>query len=189
MCRVLSVSPAGFYASVRRSLSEHALKDQMLREMIVQVHQTSRRTYGSPRVHRQLKADGIAVGEKRVARLMREGGIKAKQHRNFRLTTNSSHAHPIAPNILNRQFSPEATEGPDRIWVSDLTYVWTDEGWLYLSAILDLCSRYVVGWSMRHTMERFSPFRRCRWPWQGAVLYRECFITPTGGSMPRLTTG
>lgn len=154
MCRVLSVSSSGFYASERRSPSEHALKDQMLRQKIVEVHQTSRRTYGSPRVHRELKANGIAVGAKRVARLMREGGIKAKQRRRFVVTTDSCHAHPIPPNVLNRQFSPESTEGLNRVWVSDITYVWTNEGWLYFSAILDLCSRFVVGWSMRHTMER-----------------------------------
>jgi transposase InsO family protein len=154
MCRVLSVSPAGFYASMRRSLSRHALTDQMLSQEIIEAHRISRRTYGSPRVHRELKAKGIAVGEKRVARLMQQGGIKAKHSRRFRVTTDSSHAHPIAPNVLNRQFSPEETQGLNRVWVSDITYVWTNEGWLYLSAILDLCSRFVVGWSMRHTMER-----------------------------------
>jgi putative transposase len=154
MCRVLSVSPSGFYASERRSPCEHVLKDQMLRKEILEAHRKSRRTYGSPRVHRELKANGIAVGEKRVARLMRQGGIKGKQRRRFRVTTDSSHAHPVPPNVLNRQFSPEPTEGLNRVWVSDITYVWTNEGWLYLSAILDLCSRSVVGWSMRHTMEK-----------------------------------
>ncbi len=153
MCRVLGVSPSGFYASERRSPCEHALKDQMLSKAILEAHRKSRRTYGSPRVHRELKADGIAVAEKRVARLMRQGGIKGKQRRKFRVTTDSSHAHPVPPNILNRQFSPESTEGLNRVWVSDITYVWTNEGWLYLSAILDLCSRAVVGWSMRQTME------------------------------------
>lgn len=154
MCRVLSVSPSGFYASERRSPSEHALKDQMLSREILRAHKKSRRTYGSPRVHRELKANGIAVGEKRVARLMRQGGIKGKQRRRFRVTTDSSHTHPVPPNVLNRQFSPESAEGLNRVWVSDITYVWTNEGWLYLSAILDLCSRFVVGWSMRHTMDK-----------------------------------
>ena len=154
MCRVLRVSRAGFYASIKRSLSQHAMTDQMLSEEILKAHRASRRTYGSPRVHRELKDQGIAVGEKRVARLMREAGIRAKQPRRFRVTTNSSHAHPLAPNVLNRQFSPESTDGLNRVWVSDITYVWTNEGWLYLSAILDLCSRFVVGWSMQHTMER-----------------------------------
>lgn len=154
MCRVLRVSRAGFYASIKRSLSQHAMTDQMLSEEILKAHRASRRTYGSPRVHRELKDQGIAVGEKRVARLMREAGIRAKQPRRFRVTTNSSHPHPLAPNVLNRQFSPESTHGLNRVWVSDITYVWTNEGWLYLSAILDLCSRFVVGWSMQHTMER-----------------------------------
>jgi transposase InsO family protein len=126
----------------------------MLSREILEAHKKSRRTYGSPRVHHELRANGIAVGEKRVARLMREGGIRGKQRRKFQVTTDSSHTHPIPPNILNRRFSPESTEGPNRVWVSDITYVWTNEGWLYLAAILDLCSRFVVGWSMWQTMER-----------------------------------
>lgn len=154
MCRVLRVSRAGFYASIKRSLSQHAMTDQMLSEEILKAHRASRQTYGSPRVHRELKDQGIAVGEKRVARLMREAGIRAKQPRRFRVTTNSSHPNPIAPNTLNRQFSPESTEGLNRVWVSDITYVWTNEGWLYLSVILDLCSRFVVGWSMQQAIDR-----------------------------------
>jgi putative transposase len=154
MCRVLRVSRSGFYASIKRTLSRHAMTDQMLSEAILKAHRASRRTYGSPRVHQELKDQGIAVGEKRVARLMREAGIRAKQPRRFRVTTNSSHAHPLAANVLNRQFSPESTEGLNRVWVSDITYVWTNEGWLYLSVILDLCSRFLVGWSMQQTIDR-----------------------------------
>ncbi len=116
--------------------------------MVIEIelsHKASDRTYGSPRVHEDLQEQGIRCGRKRVARLMRENGIRAKQARRFKATTDSDHNDPVAPNLLDREFHVDV---PDRVWVADLTYIWTREGWLYLAVILDLFSRRVVGWSM-----------------------------------------
>lgn len=153
MCRVLKVSKAGYYAWVNRPPSGHAVDDEQLAEAIKVIHSTSRGTYGSPRVHEELKAQGKQHGEKRVARIMREEGIRAKTPRRFRVTTDSKHAHPIAPNSLARQFAVEQVATADRVWVGDITYLTTREGWLYLAIVLDLASRRVIGWAMRHTLE------------------------------------
>ena len=122
-------------------------------EEIRSIHQTSRRTYGSPRVHEELKAQGKRHGEKRIARLMRDSGIRAKTRRRFRVTTDSRHGHPVAPNQLDRQFAVARGEAPNRVWVGDITYLPTREGWLYLAVVLDLGSRRVIGWAMRHTLD------------------------------------
>lgn len=151
LCRVLEVSKAGYYAWVKRPPSTRAREDAALVTTIRDIHQESGRTYGSPRVHRELRAQGVRHGEKRIARLMRRAGIRAKTVRRFRVTTQSDHPHPVAPNVLERQFS-ETT--PDRVWVGDITYLSTREGWLYLAVVLDLATRRVIGWSMRHTLER-----------------------------------
>jgi len=154
MCRMLQVSRSGFYAWIKRPLSERAREDQRLRLHVRASHRRSRGRYGSPRIHQDLKVQGEQTSEKRVARLMREEGLRGKQRRNHRMTTDSRHAHPIAENILNRQFEPTQVEGPDQVWVSDITYVPTREGWLYLAIVLDLAARVVVGWSMSDSMER-----------------------------------
>lgn len=145
LCSVLEVSPSGFYAWRKRPLSARASSDAQLALQVTAVHKRSRRTYGSPRIHRDLRARGVRVGRKRVARLMRENGLEARRKRRFRRTTDSKHGHPIAPNILARNF--DVTE-PDRVWVTDVTAIWTLEGWLFLAAMLDLYSRRVVGWAM-----------------------------------------
>lgn len=108
-------------------------------------HEDSRGRYGSPRVHAALGAHGRRVGRKRVARLMRSMGLSARRRRRFRRTTDSAQAFPVAPNLLDRNFTASA---PDRAWLADLTYIWTVEGWLYLAVVLDLFSRRVVGWTM-----------------------------------------
>jgi transposase InsO family protein len=108
-------------------------------------HEASRSRYGSPRVHAELRAHGRRIGRKRVARLMRGMGLAARRRRRFRRTTDSVHAFPVAPNLLGREFQASA---PDRVWLADITYIWTAEGWLCLAAVLDLFSRQVVGWSM-----------------------------------------
>lgn len=156
MCRVLSVSCSGFYAALRRERSERRRADERLAAEIRLLHGKSRhyKTYGSPRVHQELKGSGTLVSEKRVARVMREEGIRAKGSRKFRVTTNSSHDHPVAPNLLDRRFSLDEVRSPNRVWASDITYVPTHEGWLYLAVVLDLSSRRVVGWSMKHTLEK-----------------------------------
>lgn len=109
------------------------------------VHERSRRTYGSPRVTAELHAQGVGCSENRVARLMRLNGIQSKRRRKYRVTTNSKHNHPVAPNLLAREFT---VDHPNAVWVSDITYIWTSEGWLYLAGVVDLYSRMVVGWSM-----------------------------------------
>lgn len=153
MCRVLAVSPAGFYAAQRRAPSARAQRDQALRLKVREAHRKSRRRYGAPRVHAELTAQGEAVGRKRVARLMREDGLVGRRPRRFVRTTDSRHADPVAPNVLARHFGVQQVAGPDRVWVSDITYVPTREGWLYLASVLDLASRRVVGWAMRDTLE------------------------------------
>jgi transposase InsO family protein len=115
-------------------------------------HERSRRTYGAPRVHRALQAEGLRVSKKRVARLMKEDGLVARKPKRGVRTTDSHHAHPIARNLLDRQFDVNGVQ-VNRVWVSDLTYVPTREGWLYLAIVLDLASRRVVGWAMDHTLE------------------------------------
>jgi putative transposase len=117
------------------------------------VHRKSGRTYGSPRVHEELKAEGLACGQKRVERLMREDGLRAKKKRRFRRATDSAHAHPIHPNRLERRSAVQEVDGVDRVWVSDITYLPTRAGWLYLAVVLDLKSRALVGWAMRNTLE------------------------------------
>jgi putative transposase len=145
MCRCLQVSRAGFYAWVRRPPSERALENQRLLARVREAHDQSRRTYGSPRVHQALLANGHRAGRHRVARLMREAGLRPRQKRRWVRTTNSRHNEPVAPNTLARRFTRSA---PDEAWASDITYLATAEGWLYLAVVLDLFSRRVVGWAM-----------------------------------------
>jgi putative transposase len=151
LCRVLEVTRSGFYAWQTRDPSEHVLDDQKLALEIAAIHKASGDTYGSPRVHAELLAKGLEVSRKRVARLMRELGIKSRRKRRFKATTDSRHHLPVADNILDRKFEVAA---PDVAWVTDITYVWTDEGWLYLAAILDLFSRRVVGLAMSERIDR-----------------------------------
>ncbi len=143
MCRVLGVSVSGFYAWRKRPMPERAKVDARLAVEVAASHKRSRGRYGSPRVHADLRAGGVRVGRKRVERLMREQGLQARRRRRFKKTTDSAHGQPIAPNVLERDFE---TSAPNEVWVTDVTYVWTDEGWLYLAAIIDLFARRVVGW-------------------------------------------
>lgn len=162
MCRVLQVSRSGFYAWEKRPLSEHAQTDRRLLLHIRVSHKRSRGRYGSPRVYQDLKDEGEQTSEKRVARLMREDGLRGRQRRKFRTTTNSRHAHPVADNILDRKFGLEQVTEPNQVWASDITYVPTREGWLYLAIVLDLAARVVVGWSMSDTLERTVVLRAIR---------------------------
>ena len=153
MCAVLKASKAGYYAWRNRKPSDRDKRDTEIAEKIVEIHRTSRKTYGSPRIHRALRKVGVSCGRKRVARLMRESKIEGRQRKRFRRTTDSNHEHPIAENVLNRRFVPREIGAPNVAWAGDITYIWTMEGWLYLAVVLDLFSRRVIGWSMRHTME------------------------------------
>ena len=151
LCRVMAVSPSGYYASQGRRASQHARDDQELSKQIAAIHHGSRRRYGSPRVHADLKASGARVGRKRVARLMRENRLVARCRRRFRTTTDSKHSFPIAPNLLERNFTSVC---PNESWVTDITFLWTLQGWLYLAVILDLFSRRVVGWATSRNVDR-----------------------------------
>jgi putative transposase len=145
MCEQLEVSRSGFYAWKWRPESLRQQEEQQLAEEVAQVHQESRGTYGSPRVHAEMRARGRKVSRKRVARLMKKQKLQARKRRRSVRTTDSNHSNPVAPNVLERDFSPDK---PNSTWATDITYVWTGEGWLYLAVVLDLFSRMVVGWSM-----------------------------------------
>jgi len=146
MCRVLAVSPAGYYAWRSRPKSKRAVENEQLTERVKRAFVASRQTYGSPRITHELRAEGIRVGRHRVARLMRQSLLRATLRRRWAVrTTDSRHSQPIAPNLLAREFR---VEQPNRVWAGDITYLPTREGWLYLAVVLDLCSRKVVGWSM-----------------------------------------
>ena len=149
MCRVLEVSKAGYYAWRARPLCARVQENHVLRQRIRQIHATVQGRYGSPRVRMELRALGFRCGKHRVARLMRADGLRAKSTRRFRTTTQSAHTHAVAPNRLARRFAPAPVVQPDQVWVADITYVPTREGWLYLAVILDLASRRVVGWALR----------------------------------------
>ena len=151
LCRVLAVSASGYYASLVRSVSRHARRDEELLKHVRTSHHTSKKRYGSPRVHADLKASGKKVGRKRVARLMQKDGLVAITRRRFRKTTDSKHDFPIAPNLLGRDFTAAK---PNASWVTDITFIWTLQGWLYLAVIIDLFSRRVVGWATSRNVDR-----------------------------------
>jgi putative transposase len=145
ICKVLEVSPSGYYAWKRRPESAHSRVDRRLRKDIRVIFEESRETYGTPRVHDELRDLGIRCSRKRVARLMKEDQLVPKKARRFRVTTISAPSHEKAPNILNRQFQVDA---PDTAWAGDITYLWTPDGWLYLAVLLDLYSRRVISWAL-----------------------------------------
>lgn len=145
MCRVLEVSVSGYYAWCQRCPSERSKANAELSRQIEQVHRTHGQIYGSPRIHAVLKTQGMRCGRKRIARLMRQARLNAKPTRHRTDTKDSRHEHPIAENVLGRDFTAKA---PNTKWVADITGVWTSEGWLYLAAILDMYSRFIVGWAM-----------------------------------------
>jgi len=148
MCRVLQVSRAGYYAWRARPQSARRQADGLLRARIRRIHAAVHGRYGSPRVRMELRALGIPCGRKRVARLMRAEGLRARSGRRYRARTPADHARPVWPNVLGRQFAPAAHPVPDRTWVADLTFIPTWEGWAYLAVLLDLATRQVVGWAL-----------------------------------------
>jgi putative transposase len=150
MCRVLRVSPSGFHAWLGRPESDRSKRHRCLLVDIRAVSKRTRQSYGSPRIHAELVDLGHKVGRHQVADIMRQNGVRARRKKKFRVTTDSNHDHPIAPNILDRDFSADA---PNQAWVGDITYVWTKEGWLFLAVLLDLFSRRVVGWATSDTID------------------------------------
>lgn len=145
LCQVLQVSESGYYAWRKRGPSVRKRADEVLGRRIEDAYQNNRQVYGSPRLHAELKEQGVHCGRKRVARLMRERGINAKPRRRKMKTTDSNHNNPVAPNLLKRDFTADA---PNTRWVADITGIETREGWLYLAALVDIYSRFVVGWAM-----------------------------------------
>ena len=155
LCDVLGVSPAGYYAWRSRSESRRSAANRDLVDDIKRVHRDTKGRYGSPRIHIELKAQGRGVSRGRIERLMRHHGIRAIMTRPRRVrTTDSRHGLPIAPNLLDRNFTAAA---PNRIWLADITYIETDQGWLYLAAVMDLYSRRIVGWAMEDHLRAELP--------------------------------
>ena len=150
LCSVLDVSRSGYYAWCTRPPSQRAIEDAELAEDIRNIHDSSKQRYGSPRIHEELTANDVRVGRKRVARLMKERGLSARIKQRFVKTTDSKHDFPVAPNLLERDFTADA---PNEVWVGDITYLDTREGWLYLAVLIDLYSRRVVGWAMSERID------------------------------------
>ena len=148
---MLQVSPSGYYAWRKRPKSNRSTQNEQLVQQIKGIHQQSRQTYGSPRVHNELKDQGVTCSENRVAKLMRQHGIAVEKRRKFIRTTDSKHSLPIAPNRLNQCFE---VDRPDVVWTTDITYIYTGQGWLYLAVVIDLFSRRIVGWSMAPSLGR-----------------------------------
>lgn len=157
LCRAMGVTRGGYYSWLRRRPSARDHGNVVLLSQIRRVYAESRQNYGSPRVHDQLQDEGIHCGRKRVERLMRENDIRAKSAKKFKpTTTDSKHNLPVAPNLLDRKFERGQ---PNEAWVADLTYIPTEEGWLYLAAIMDLFSRRIVGWAVGDRISRHLPLR------------------------------
>lgn len=152
LCKALDVTRSGYYAWLGRGKSSRERTNEELSVRIVEIHKASRGTYGCPRIQAELKSQGHRVSRRRVARLMRNQGIRVRRRKRWTpRTTDSNHRLPVAPNLLDRAFERSA---PNQAWVGDITYVRTDEGWLYLATLLDLYSRKVVGWSMSDKIDR-----------------------------------
>jgi transposase InsO family protein len=176
MCRVLRVSPGGYYDWRGRPQSRSAARRDALVVTIKAIHVEVKARYGSPRIHAELVARGSPCCVNTVARLMRREGVAAKTRRKFRVTTDSNHGRPVAENVLDRRFEPEA---PDRAWTADITYVATAQGWLYLAAVEDLYSRRIVGWSMssrigsRLVVDALEMALAARRPGEGLVAHSD----------------
>ncbi len=151
MCDVLGVSPSGYFAWQGRPACRRQQEDMVLLAHVRSAFALSNGTYGSPRMTRELRDDGLEVGRRRTARLMRDNGLKARQKRRFKRTTDSQHAWPVAPNLIDQDFRAER---PDQKWGADISYVWTREGWLYLAVVIDLFARRVVGWAAGDRLHR-----------------------------------
>jgi transposase InsO family protein len=154
LCRLLAVTRQGYYAFAKRPLSSRLQEERSIRERLRVLHTESDGTYGSPRMLRALQSEGIRVGKRRIERALRSMGLRGRQRRRWRVTTRANPAHPVVDNALARDFTASR---PDEKWVTDISYVWTDEGWCYLAVILDLFSRAVVGWSMDTTLSTQLP--------------------------------
>jgi putative transposase len=158
-CRLFGVSMSGYYAWKRRQPSRRQYDDMILLAHVRNHFALSHETYGSPRMHAELKADGVSGGRHRIARLMRDNGMKALQKRRYKKTTDSDHGGPVAPNVLDQDFSADA---PNQKWGADISYIWTVEGWLYLAVVVDLHSRRIIGWATSDRMKKDLAMRALR---------------------------
>ncbi len=149
MCRMLGVTRSGYYHYKKHRYIQRKIENKVILELILQIWKKSHQTYGYRRIHAELRSQGLRINRKRVLRLMRENSITAKMKKKFRKTTDSNHSNYVSPNLLNQNFNVAL---PNTVWIADITYISTHEGWLYLSVILDLYSRKVVGWSMSNRM-------------------------------------
>jgi len=147
----MRVSPSGYYAWRKRGITERQKEYNRLRPIVRAIQKESKESYGSRRMSRELHARGFPCGRHKAATLMRRAGAEVKRKRKFKVTTNSRHSLPVSPNRLKRQFHVSM---PNKVWCSDITYVWTSEGWLYLAVVIDLFSRKVVGWSLNDRMTK-----------------------------------
>lgn len=193
LCRTLEVTRSGFYSWCARGESERSRKDRRLRAQIRAFHEESKRRYGSPRIHRDLKAVGEDVSRKRVSRLMREEGIACRRKRRFvPRTTDSSHKLPVSPNMLERDFTAQK---PNQRWVGDISYLRTTEGWLFLAVLIDLFSRRVVGWSIHDSLETvlasqaFEMARNTRRLVDGLIHHTDRGVQYASGDYQKLLEG
>ena len=176
MCQTMGISRSGYYAYLKRPESKRAHRHRKLLECIREIHRDSHFIYGAPTITEALHEDGIRCNRGMVARLMRKNGIQSRVRRKFKATTNSNHNLPVAENILNREFK---TNERNLKWVSDITYIWTDEGWLYLAGILDLYDGAIVGWSIDAQMTKELTIRALtdavqqRNPKEGLILHSD----------------
>jgi len=151
MSRVLRISRSGYFTWLKRSASHRQRENDHILDRAKAAHKASKGTYGSPRVHRDLRSEGLTCSLNRVARIMKLGNVAARPLRRFAVTTDSNHRHPRAANMLDQDF---AVAEPNKVWSADITYIWTAEGWLYLAVVLDLFNREVVGWSMKNEIDQ-----------------------------------
>ncbi len=176
MCQVMGLTTSGYYSWKKRGKSKRTEDNEKLDMAIKHAYRKSRGNYGSPRITKELQSQGICCSKNRVARRMKENKIVAKTKRRFKITTKSKHKNPVAENILNQNFE---TRKPDKVWASDITYIRTREGWLYLSVILDLFSRQVVGWSMSNRLTQdlvIKAFQQAVWrrnPEPGLIFHSD----------------
>ena len=176
MCLALKISKSGYYAWRDRPKSKRDLANDKLDHHIRTIYEQNKGRCGSPRITEALNDQEIACSENRVAARMRKNNIKAKTKKRFKVTTHSKHKHPISANLLNQDFT---AQHPDQVWVSDITYLWTREGWLYLAVILDLFSRRIVGWAMSHRLGQelvLNAFQQALWrrrPGLGVIFHSD----------------
>ena len=176
MCRVLGVSRSGYYTHLRRGLSPRREENERLTARIREIWAARRKVYGSPRITAELCSEGVRCGKKRIARLMRENGIRSLMNRRFKVTTRSDHRLPLAEGLVGRDFT---TASINKLWVSDITYIWTWEGWLYLAAVMDVHNREIVGWALRDRLtkelvvESLQKGLRARTPQAGLIFHSD----------------